>query len=74
LEGVSFHDQDGSYKEDLGLNWKRLRNMVQPVLDEQLAILAIGAGNTAVGQWYHPFQQTVIRRNGEGRAEGFAAM
>jgi hypothetical protein len=40
LGGVSFHDPDGC-EEDLNLNWKRLRNMAQPVVDEQLAKLAM---------------------------------
>jgi hypothetical protein len=50
LGGVSFHDPDG-YEEDLDLDWKRLRNMVQPVVDEQLAKL------TMEGKWKNsPFQ------------------
>jgi hypothetical protein len=40
LGGVTFHDLDGC-EEDLDLNWKRLRNMAQPVVDEQLAKLAM---------------------------------
>jgi hypothetical protein len=36
LGGVTFHDPDGS-DECLDLNWKRLRNMAYPVVDEQLA-------------------------------------
>jgi hypothetical protein len=34
LGGISFHDPD-SHEEDLDLNWKRLRNMAQSVVDEQ---------------------------------------
>jgi hypothetical protein len=50
LGGVSFHDPDG-YAEDLNLNWKRLRNMAQPVVDKQLAKLAME------GRWkYSPVQ------------------
>jgi hypothetical protein len=41
---VSFHDPDGS-QPDLDLNWKRLRTMAQPVVDEQLAQLAMA------GKW-----------------------
>jgi hypothetical protein len=40
LGGVSFHDPE-RYKEDLDLNWKRIRNMAQPVVDEQLARMAM---------------------------------
>jgi hypothetical protein len=40
LGGVTFHDPDGC-EEELDLNWKRLRNMAQPVVDEQLAKLAM---------------------------------
>jgi hypothetical protein len=40
LGGISFHDPDGC-EEELDLNWKRLRNMAQPVVDEQLAKLAM---------------------------------
>jgi hypothetical protein len=40
LGGISFHDPDGC-EEDLDVNWKRLRNMAQPVVDKQLAKLAM---------------------------------
>jgi hypothetical protein len=45
MGGVSFHDPDG-YEDDLDLNWKRLRNMAQPVVDEQLAELAMTGRKT----------------------------
>jgi hypothetical protein len=41
---VLFHDLDGS-NEDLDLNWKRLHNMAYPLVDEQLAKLAMA------GKW-----------------------
>jgi hypothetical protein len=44
LGGVTFHDPDGD-SSSLDLNWKRLRNMAQPVVDEQLAKLAMS------GKW-----------------------
>jgi hypothetical protein len=40
LGDISFHDLDGSHP-NLDLNWKRLRNMAQPVVDEALAKLAM---------------------------------
>jgi hypothetical protein len=47
---VSFHDPDG-HEEELDLNWKRLRTMAQPVVDEQLAKLAMA------GKWKkHPIR------------------
>jgi hypothetical protein len=66
LGGVSFHDPDG-YEEDLDLDWKRLRNMVQPVVDEQLAKLTTVPnwfGLAVAGQPRHTLQQRVIRQNG----------
>ena len=44
LGNVTFHDLDGSHP-NLDLNWKRLRNMAQPVVDEALANLAMA------GKW-----------------------
>ena len=41
---VSFKDPDGDNRR-LDLNWKRLRNMAQPIVDEQLAHLAL------MGNW-----------------------
>jgi hypothetical protein len=41
---VSFKDADGDNRR-LDLNWKRLRNMAQPIVDEQLAHLAL------MGNW-----------------------
>jgi hypothetical protein len=43
-DGVTFHNPD-TYEEDLDLNWKRLRTMAYPVVDEQLAKLAMA------GKW-----------------------
>jgi hypothetical protein len=40
MGGVTFHNPDG-YEEVLDLNWKQLQNMAQPVVDEQLAKLAM---------------------------------
>jgi hypothetical protein len=39
---LSFHDSDG-YTDDLDLNWERLHTMDQPVIDEQLAKLAMAS-------------------------------
>jgi hypothetical protein len=41
---VTFKDPDGD-NHHLDLNWKRLRNMAQPIVDEQLAHIAI------MGKW-----------------------
>ena len=37
---VSFHDQDGDQTR-LDLNWRRLRNMAMPIIDEQLSKVAL---------------------------------
>jgi hypothetical protein len=44
LGRVLFHDPPDGSDEDLDLNWKRLCSMAYPVVDEQLANMAI-AGN-----------------------------
>ena len=44
MDHVTFHDPDGD-EQDLDLNWRRLRNLAQPVVDEQLARLAMA------GKW-----------------------
>jgi hypothetical protein len=44
LGEMTFHDLDGSHP-NLDLNWKRLRNLAQPVVDEALARMAMA------GKW-----------------------